>query len=226
MRGRKICIFLVVVIIIAGMATAVSFRKSIPPIIDVSDDALAEYRVSMLQNIYEIAPPPEAKGLIEASDVVVRVRPTGRREAHRLEVLSQVVIDSIFKNDTALTPGETIFVYEPVSIIRLPEERRISIYGNRNLMQLNRSYLLCLKFFRQPNGYEYAERETKTYVFTDQYNSLFSFQPESEVYILPSGAKEFPTFSEVQRHDILSGSQQDIDDYLTLRTEIFANIFS
>lgn len=218
-------------LIIWCVVAAVDFRKNLPEFVP-TDEAMRDYTMSQsMPTVFinpgedpttEVAPLPTAEDIIADSEVIVKVTPTGHRELLSLSLLTEVTVDEVLKSGRNIATGDTLLIHEWVNISTIAGNEDIhghyvAITGNNNIMQSDRSYIACLDFYEQPEGYKYSEDELRIYVFANQHFGLFPVErPEDYALILPAGEGEEVTYSEIQPYDVLAGSEKEFQDYLTL----------
>jgi hypothetical protein len=212
--------------VVLGAARAIAFRTGLPAFVP-TDEAIASYYVDKLPEAVVIQPhgakPDSAQAMWDASDIIVQVSPTGYREAHTSEVLSEVEVTAVLKAGRDVAPGEKLLVYEPI-FITPPTTRptSVTIRGVNMLMQADRSYVLCLKFYEKPEGYRYREAERRTYLLAFPTCGVFPLRESMSVFFVPSQAETGPLYAEMRPYDCLPESEEEFQAFSALRAELFA----
>ncbi|MDR0671121.1 MAG: hypothetical protein LBF64_02300 [Oscillospiraceae bacterium] len=228
MKPRTLLIGLTLAAIVFGVVRARSLRAALP-VFDPTDEAIAAYAVYRVPAQDEIlfggAGPDDAQALWETSDIIVQASPTGRREAFESEALSEVEVTAVWKAGRGVTPGEKVFVYEPV-FISPPAYRppHVRSRGVNMLMQADRSYILCLRFYEKPEGYRYREAELRTYLLAFPACGIFPLRDPMSVFFLTPRDEPGPSYAEVRPYDCLAENEVEFQAFSALREDLFVRL--
>jgi len=240
---RIILLLLIIVMLSVGFINARDFRIKIPEFTP-SDEALADFgNVRSIIQDYGTATGsltgffissdsddfkidyPTANELFSASDLIVKISPTGIREMHRGTILSEVIIEEVITENGSVDNGDVIYIYEPISIhpFSLPGtySQYINYYGNCNIMQTDRSYIACLRFFAKPEGYEYSDIETRTYLVAIYPHGIFPNVEPEEFVEVTEGISYSLSYRDAQQYDVVALNESDFNEYLKMRNDLF-----
>lgn len=202
---KKICLVFISVSIITGLILAFVYREKKYDSMDNSicysavvtgiDDA----EITALDNDYEI--------MLDESDIIVAVTALSNRTKKDNTVLTEVSIKKIYKGTLA---EDTIYIYEPVEIIKVDKEYNIYFTTSAYvLMEPNNDYLLFLKIDHKPQEYKLSPLEESSYLLTNETLGKYPINRCTKY----SEIEESVVFSQVESLALLSNNQELIDVY-------------
>lgn len=233
---RRFFLVAILVIIVAGFAVAASLRGNML-YVELTDETMANYLISktdlmaadiemaeLVAETGEVYTPMvkivDASDLATKSSLIVRVTPTGNREAFRREILSEVTVLEVLQNKDGELIPDRILVFEPVMVVI--GGNRIRFESPLNLMQMGREYVLCLNFFTKPEGYKKTVEESRMYLLSNPHFGIFALQdPITEIFV-EEGISEL-TYQEIQSFDYLFSNEREREQYLQLRASFLAS---
>jgi len=226
MKERRIFFIAFCAIILIGVMIALSFRMSIPSF-EITNETLEDlpfcgYNLDEFTN----SVPPSVQQLSEDSVLIVQVKPTGNRELCKgendAETLTEVVIESVMKSTNNIKQGDTIYVHEPVYIGYTRIHVDVRLRSINNIMQEEKSYLLCLQYFSRPEGYKYSEKDLHTFFYTSE---LYGAYPMQTSLACISNLENFEkTYGETKQYDCVANNKTYYDNFMKLRKELFESL--
>ena len=224
MKIKIICIALCVVFFAAGIIIAISYRTGLKSA-DLSDEALADFEISIMRQdvLDDLENIPTADGIIEASDAIFLVEATGNRTLSKSDILSEVVIKKVFKQYENFKENDIIYIFEPiyVNIAENPVYNRIRLNALHNIMQKNQTYIVCLKFFKRPDGYNYSDKELRIFLYTDKNFGIFS-SDEPECKLMDDQTKY--KYKDLQTCECLISNEEIFSYYLEVRKNLLTKL--
>ena len=229
MKIKIICILLSAVFLVAGIVIAVSYRAGLKTA-DLSDEALANYKIEYLQSgeSYGSLTLISARDIVQNSDAIYLVEATGNRTLSENEILSEVTVKHCFKQYKDIKENETIYIYEPVKVNIYKTNRTVGgtvsggyiMLSNFNIMEKNKTYIVFLNFFERPEGYNYSEREQRTFLFTEKNVGLFPCETDVNCLVINIDST-VRFYNEIREYDYITHSKERAASYSKLQKELF-----
>ena len=186
MNTRKIYAAAALVLLFIGVGLALYYRSYEHHPETVKEEQIERLTARFLQNPErEMNRVPTWEEVKRDAEEIVCARVKARTLMAGYDLLSEMEVTRVLHSESGLKEGETIWVYEPVSVYMNPdpeklrkldvvyEEGWIQTDGFQLPLREELTYLLFLKRREIADCYQYSERDQRTFLFSNRLVSAF-----------------------------------------------------
>ncbi len=184
------------------------FGEYIPHVLDETTGERVPNEHLILPETFDV------EKLFADSDLVVSVTATDKKELKYQSLLAEATVDKVYKGDKTLV-NQSVYVYERACLYGMRPS--LYFYWSRdgyNVMLGGESYILFLSFNDMPEGYKYSEKDKKTYLLTNVYNSKYSVNTYADIEKLPKISDyNQKLYKDLKYYDIFAISNEQLEAY-------------
>ena len=163
------------------------------------------------------------KDLVETADLIVKVTATNEREIKYQCILTKAKVNFVYKGDFTLK-DKYIYVYEYANVGFIAGKVSYISTHTYNIMNEDEQYYLILKFNKMPKGYEYSEKDIRTYLLSNVYYSKFAVDDSQKMQCFPANSQKEIMYKDIKEWNILTNAADQLNDYYEKRGELLLTL--
>ena len=218
---NKIFIAIIVVIVLGAVGVSIVTKGSFVEDLSINNiENYYDYNVNLYdnneENPYFENTLTTFEELVEASELVIKVKMSNYRKKVTQATLTTVNVEAVLKGE--LQTNE-ILLYEPAFFWPYVDDPNTGNYstGGYQLMQEGKEYILFLQSLKSPEGYNLSEDEKRSFLPVSE---LYGKIPIKSNWVPVVITNEVTTYKDIKDSEILTWENDFLQNYIEIKKKV------